>query len=413
MGALGSCLLSRAVALHVTERLSARDFYHRPHRPIYEGVAALVERGDSVDLLTLRDELQARGRLEAAGGVGYLVELMEAVPTSANGEYYCETVRDYARRRALFDGALRLREVAGDMTQDVDEMVSLAIDWLESRGDRGASWQSLAEATAKAVGEMERRQEGDRQELMATGIGKLDWKLKGVERGDLVVVAGRPSSGKTAFMAQWISHLVLDCGLRGLIISAEVPAWKLARNIACHRAGIDTQNAREGRLGRQELDRLSDHVEQIREAPLLIDDSTYRLSEIVSACRWQATRHGADVIGVDYAQILDAGGDRLYENVSRIAPRMKRMAATCDAAVLLLSQLTQTDGKTKLRGGDELEHEADIVLLIRYPDSADLAKRNDSRERDVLISKHRDGAQGGVRLGFRGETLTFCTRRQT
>ncbi len=420
---LGGLLLAEHAWDEVADLLSEEDFYRHEHRLIFRAVADLARQRRPADAVTLMDHLQSFGLLEEAGGREYLFELAEAAASAANLRAYAEIVREKALLRRLIEVGTRTLDRAfspeGRSAREIVEEAEQAIYALSEAGERRKAYLDMRQAVTEAFRLIEERSTSEREiSGLATGFHDLDRLTSGLQRGDLIIIAARPSMGKTALAMNIAEHAALaDSGTPVAIFSMEMSAVQLTMRLISSNGRIDQKQLRDGRLTDENWRRLTGAVSLLSRAPIFIDH-TPSLSplELRARARRLKAAHKIGLIVIDYLQLMQVPGTR--ENrateISEISRSLKALAKELDVPVIALSQLnrqleTRTDKRpvmADLRESGAIEQDADLILFI-YRDEY---YHEDSSERgiaEIIIGKHRNGPTGTVKLLFRREFTRF------
>lgn len=423
---LGACLLSRHTFGDVATDLREGTFYDERHRLIFAAMFALHARGQAIDLLTLTEELRQKGKLDAAGGAYYLVDITNRVVSPANIEHHIRILQQYEIMREGARIGTELMTAASDVTQDpldiVDKMqrdVYSLIDYIGGKKDLSVArvvtgevrrTDRLLQSTGEIVG-------------LPTGFTELDELLSGLQSPDLMIVAARPGMGKTA-LALTIGRHVINDGSPVGIFSLEMSAGQLVNRLASMESGINMQRIKNPRrMEEPELRAYYSAMERIADWPLFIDDTPgIDIHELRAKARRMVARHGVRVIFVDYLQLVttrEYRGQREQE-VSAISRGLKGIAKELDVPVVALSQLSravEARGGMKrpqlsdLRESGAVEQDADIVAFVYRPEYYDIKEDQDGNSTrgiaEIIIAKHRNGPLGDVLLHFDGARTEF------
>ena len=414
---LGEDAIAKAVVL-----LDENCFYRDAHRRIYEAVITLFERSEPADLVTVREALKAAGHLEGAGGEIYLAELLDEVATTANVEYYARIVLESAIKRRLI-GSLtgviaEAYETGGEAVELLDRAEQEIFQLSERRLRRGARpLEEILHRTFELIDQAHARKGG--LSGVATGFKLLDEKLAGLQPSDLIILAGRPSMGKTAFALNVARNVGVDGGIPMAFFSLEMSSHQLAQRMLCSEARLDFHAVRTGRLPKTDYQKLSMCVGRLAEAPILIDDSpSLSVLEFRAKARRLKSEHGIGLIMVDYIQLMS--GPRAAESrqieITMISRALKALAKELDIPVLALSQLSRA---VETRGGDRrpqlsdlresgaLEQDADVVLFMYREEYYAKDKPEVQGRAEVIIGKQRNGPVGTISLSFHPEYARF------
>ncbi len=418
---LGAVLLENSALTKALDHIAAEDFYRESHRKIFASMLDLFDKDEAVDLVTLTDQLKSKGELEAVGGQSYLAELASMVPTAANIRYHAKIVSEKALLRYLLRSST---EIAGKVYEDTSEAAEL-LDYAEKSifeiSDRRikGSFSNLREVIRDSFEMIEDLY--DKKEAITgtpSGFKDLDEKTTGFQRGDLIVVGGRPSMGKTAFALNVAQHVGVDLREHVAIFSLEMSKRQLALRMLCSEAMVDSNNVRKGFIGRADWHKLTSAAGRLSEAPIYIDDSSaINVLEMRAKARRLKMEYGnLSLVIVDYMQLMHGRGsfERREQEISDISRSLKALAKEIDVPVMALSQLNRgvelrTDKRPSLadlRESGAIEQDADVILFL-YRD--EVYNRDDESSRgkaEVIIAKQRNGPTGTVKLSF----LNQCTK---
>jgi replicative DNA helicase len=423
---LGALILDNNSIDKVADLLRAEDFYNEGHRLVYEHINRLAADNHAADAVTVSESLRAAGKLEYVGGLAYIGAIANAVPSAANVRRYAEIVRDRSIMRRLAAVATDIAEAAFNpmgksSEQLLDEAEGKVFEIAES-GDRSkANFVSLSELTAQAIDRVEelyRRDNTSDVTGIATGYKDLDTMTAGLQRGDLVIVAGRPSMGKTAFSLNIGEHVALRLKLPVAVFSMEMGALQLAMRMIGSVGKLDQHVLRTGRLTDGDWTKFTDALSQLDTSPMYIDESPglnpYELR--ARARRLARQVGGLGLIIVDYIQLMSATGtgENRATEVSEISRSLKSLAKELQVPVIALSQLNrsleQRPNKrpvmSDLRESGAIEQDADVILFI-YRDEVYNQDSPNKGVAEIIIGKQRNGPIGTVNLTFRGEFTRF------
>jgi replicative DNA helicase len=414
---LGSMLRDNGVIPEVMQRVRADDFYVFGHQKIFEAMASLaVEQGKSADYITLGDWLGERKLLDDAGGHAYLVDLWDAAPGSAgNARHYADIVRQKAIVRNLIHACNDLSQQAYEQALPATELLDAAERRIFEIAEMGLTGdtKTLQEAIYEAYVRLDqRKQRGDVEYSgVPTGYTDLDALTAGLQNSDLVILAARPSIGKTSFALNIVRHVVVEEQQTVLFVSLEQARVELAERLLCCQALVDSHKLRKGFLNADEIDKLHGAGEILSRAKLFIDDAPGQsMLRIAANARRLKLRHQLNMVVIDYLQLIDPDNRRenRQEQVSAISRRLKFLARELNVPVVALAQVNRssedrTDHKPRLsdlRESGALEQDADTVLLLHRPEEREGTI-------DVIIAKQRNGPTGEVTLGFKKQFMRF------
>ncbi len=422
---LGATLLDQDAALKAVELLEDGAFYRDAHRRLFRAIAVLVDRGDAVDPVILRDLLRQRGDLEGVGGTDYIGELLGVVPTSANIEYHCRIVREKALLRRLIEAGTDIVQSAYEGRVDVDTLIDTAEQRMfEVSFQRGTQEVvRIKELMWKTMERIEARHRGDESVRgIPSGYVDLDQMTNGFQRSDLIIVAARPSMGKTAFCLNVAANSALESKVPTAIFSLEMSRDQLVERLLAAESFVDLSRLRSGRLRDDDYPKMSRAAGLLGTAPIWIDDTpALTLLELRSKARRMKAEHDVGLFVVDYLQLLRGPRtESRQEEISFISRSLKALARELETPVVALSQLSRAPEQ---RGGDRrpllsdlrdsgaIEQDADLVMFIyraeMYPG---LLERSDSAQEglaEVILAKHRNGPTGTIKLAFHKQYTRF------
>jgi replicative DNA helicase len=416
---LGGVLLDTSVLATISGRLRAEDFYSERHQILYQAMLDLQDEQVEIDLRTLQARLEQRSQLERIGGLAYLTGLDLDLPDIGRIDAYVEIVKERSVRRRLIqmsgqiirnclDGGLEAREALGRAEQSILGLGEEAVQ-------RGFS--QLSHVLHTTLEELEERP-GSMLTGVPTGFTDFDRVSQGLNRGNLIIIAGRPGMGKTSFALNVAQHVTVRERKTVGIFSLEMSQQELALRILCSEADISFSRLRSNRVSQKEWTRIIQTVRAIGDAPLYIDDSPNpTLLEIASKSRRLKAERGLGVIVLDYLQLMQAGGR--YENrnleIAAISRGLKQLAKELEVPVIALSQLSRQPERrgsdhrpqlSDLRESGSIEQDADMVAFI-YRDEVYNPTDENKGLAELIIAKHRNGETGTIDLVFLGETTSF------
>ncbi len=423
---LGAMLLDPDAALKGAELLDDLAFYRDAHRRLFRTMAKILERGDVVDPVILRDELQRHGDLDAAGGIGYIADLLDVVPTAANIEYHCRIVKERALRRRLIEAGTEIVQAAYDGPQQIDALLDQAEQRIFEVSFQRAAEEvvRIKELMWKAMERIEARHRGEESvQGVASGYTDLDAMTNGFQNSDLIVVAARPSMGKTAFCLNVAANAALEAKVPTAIFSLEMSRHQLVERLLAAESFVDLSRLRSGRLRDDDYPKMSRAAGLLGTAPIWIDDTpALTLLELRSKARRLKAEHHIGLMVVDYLQLLSAPSrtESRQDEISFISRSLKALARELETPVIALSQLSRAPEQ---RGGDRrpmlsdlrdsgaIEQDADLVLFIyraeMYPS---LVQRDGGAQEGVaelILAKHRNGPTGTMTLAFHKQYTRF------
>lgn len=424
-GVLGSILINPYSCDDVMLVIKSQDFYLESHALLFEHMVALHEAGKAVDPTLLVDRLKTAGKLDAVGGIAYLAELQLAVPTAANAKYYAEIVRQKAIYRALIIAGTRIVGNAYEQEVEADELLSQSeqemFAILELRG--GDEQQSLTDILKQVMVRIDARMSGAHVEgSTETGFSDFDTMTGGLHPGELIILAARPSMGKTALALNIAEYVSIDLGKTVLFVSLEMSALELGDRLLCSRAEVNGQKLRNGLINNDERKKLFNKASEVSQAPLVVDDApSRRVSEIAAVARRLRRKNDLALIVIDYLQLIepDNSKDPRQEQVAKIARRLKHMARELKTPVLCLAQLNRQTEASKdniprlshLRESGAIEQDADVVMFVHREEYYAVNEEDKERLRgkaQVIVAKQRNGPTGEVDLVWRHMYTRFA-----
>jgi replicative DNA helicase len=425
---LGAMLLDQDAALKAAEMLDDTMLYREGHRILFRAMVALTERAEAIDPVTLRDELARRGDLDRAGGLEYIATLIDVVPTAANLEYHARIVRDKAVLRRLVEAATAIiqdvyesRNTPGEVLDNAEHRVFQVAQYR-----RAEEFTRLKELIWPTMERIEQLQAGAGDVTgVPSGFKDLDLITAGFQRADLVIIAARPSMGKTAFVLNVVQHAAIEHNVPVAVFSLEMSKDQLVQRLLCSEGMVDAQRLRRGQLRDEDYPKLARAAGLLSSAPIWIDDSA-ALTPLAmrSKARRLKAEHDVGLVVVDYLQLMQGPSDieNRQQEISYISRSIKALAKELNVPVLALSQLSrapeQRGGEHRrpqlsdLRESGAIEQDADVVCFIyrqEFYDGPVDPKTNDSIEgkAELIVGKQRNGPTGTVSLYFRKEYTRF------
>ena len=418
---LAACLIAPVLpkALAIT---SPEDFHLRPYRLMFDAAKRLWEADSKIDVVTIANELKARGEFEAVGGFDALSPLMDGVPNPDGVDHHAKIVFKHARRRDLIAAAEKVAHVAhGTDDGEVSEAVSRLIDTASPRKG-GGGFRRIGESVWPAMEHFERLQSGDKGARgLVTGFRDLDRVLIGFQGGDLCIVAARPSMGKTAFALNVLANVAFT-GEPVALVSLEMSAAQVTQRMIAAEARVDLQMLRQGHvLSPESHERLAAAAGHINSAPIYIDDEPIaRVPQIAAKLTRLVQQEGVKLVAIDYVQLMSAPkAENRTQEVGQISRDLKLLAGRLDVPIILLSQLSRgpeqradkRPGLADLRESGSLEQDADAVVFLYRPEyyaKGDPVKEEQLRGMaDVIVEKQRNGPTGSVPVHFHKEYARF------
>ena len=416
--------------------LKPPDFYREAHQVIFEVLLSLGERGEPVDIVTSQEELRTRGQLDAIGGTEYLMALIDSVPTAANIEYYAHIVEEKSILRRLIDASTQISGMSHGQVEDANALVDQAERMIFQVAQRrmGQNFTRLDTLAYEAFEKIEKQyQEKLGISGLETGFKELDFITSGLQPSDLIIVAARPSMGKTALVMDIARHVSVHQKKPVAVFSLEMSKEQLAIRLICSESRVDSHRVRTGYVPDKDWPQLSNGVARLYEAPMFIDDGTdVSPLQMRGKCRRLKAEHGLSLIVIDYLQLMQSGSRRAEnrtQEIAEIARALKGLARELQVPVIALSQLSRAVEQrpdkrpmlSDLRESGSIEAEADVVMFIyreAYYKSKEIVSDDGSEPStgegsepdntaEIIIGKQRNGPTGTIKLAFMQKFACF------
>ncbi|MET4562583.1 replicative DNA helicase [Lysinibacillus parviboronicapiens] len=418
---IGAIFLEPQALITASEILLADDFYQNAHKKIFETMLRLSDQGKAIDVVTVTEELSAKKEIEDVGGLSYILELANAVPTAANVAHYAKIVEEKALLRRLIRVATKIVEDGYTREDEVEALLGEAEKKMMEVANRknAGDFKHVKDVLVETFDNIEQLQsrKGDVTGI-PTGFRDLDHITAGFQRNDLIIVAARPSVGKTAFALNVAQSVAVQARENVAIFSLEMGAEQLVMRMLCAEGNIDAQVLRTGALTTEDWGKLTMAMGSLSNSGIFIDDTPgVRINEIRAKCRRLAQEHGLGMILIDYLQLIQGSGkpgENRQQEVSEISRSLKGLARELKVPVIALSQLSrgveQRQDKrpmmSDLRESGSIEQDADIVAFLYRDDYYD--KESESKNMiEIIIAKQRNGPTGTVTLAFKKEFNKF------
>ncbi|HHJ14450.1 MAG TPA: replicative DNA helicase [Gammaproteobacteria bacterium] len=420
---LGGLLLDNRAWDQIADLVSEQDFYRREHRQIFAAIGELVERGDPCDVITLSEWLDSRGQLEDVGGLSYLGTLAKDTPSAANIRAYANIVRENSVLRQLAEVGTEIANAAyfpeGRVTTELlDHAEKLVFRITDQGNTRGSGFRDIKDLLAEAVDRIDTLFHQDNPLTgVATGFTEIDEMTAGLQASDLIIIAGRPSMGKTTFAMNIAEHAAIKDEIPVAVFSMEMPGEQLAMRLMSSLGRIDQTKVRTGKLNDDDWPRLTSAVSILSKAPLFIDDTpALSPTELRARARRLKREHKLGLIVIDYLQLMQVPGstENRTGEISEISRSLKALAKELNVPVIALSQLNrsleQRPNKrpvmSDLRESGAIEQDADVIMFI-YRDEVYDEDSPDKGTAEIIIGKQRNGPIGMRRLTFLGQHTRF------
>ncbi len=421
---LGAVILKPDVLHDVSVTVFPESFYADKHRKIYEAILSVFSKGDPIDTVSIVTKLKDMGQLDRIGGPSYVTELIETVPAAGNAAYYSEQVINKSTLRNLIHAADDIAEIGYSDPETVDEALDQAEKKIfqATQAPSAQKFRPIGTALKEAWERFEHLSENPEVKRgVPSGFTSLDNLLSGFQKSDLVILAARPSMGKTTFALDLARNAALQHGASVGIFSLEMSDQQLVDRMLAAEAGVDSWKLRTGRLSNDsEYEALQGAMNKLHKAPIhIIDEAAMNIVKMRSAARRLKNEYGLDMLIVDYLQLmsptLTKGSDSMVQQITEISRSLKILAKEMDIPVIALSQLSraveQRGGKPRLsdlRDSGSIEQDADVVMFIHREDKMNKDKEPERPNiAEILVEKHRNGAVGHAELYFDDKHVRF------
>ena len=430
---IGALMIEKEAFSSITDLLRPESFYSDQHRHIFEAVQALSAKDAPIDVLSVAEQLKQSGKLEQAGGVIYLSDLTRRVASAAHIRYHAQIIAQKATARDLISAACQIEEKGYDETQDVDELVEEATAKIFEISQRAQKRDvtHIYPVITEAFDRMHKASENEGNiSGIPSGFTELDKITSGWQKSDLVIIAARPATGKTAFVLSMAKNIAVDFNIPVAIFSLEMSNVQLVNRLIMNVCEIEGNKIRNGRLTKAEWDKLDNSIGVLQNAPIYVDDTPgLSVFELQSKARKLVKEHKIQMIIIDYLQLMNANGMNFgsrEQEVSIISRNLKGLAKELDIPVIALSQLSRAvekrdssnsnvDGKkpllSDLRESGAIEQDADMVCFIHRPEYYKLYDDGNGKDLrglgQIIVAKHRNGATDEIWLRFIGKYTRF------
>ncbi|HHX18326.1 MAG TPA: replicative DNA helicase [Clostridium sp.] len=418
---LGASLLDKGVLSTIAEIIDVSDFYREDHKEIYEAIMDLYERGEPIDLITVSEQLKIRGSIDAVGGLEYLTNLVNAVPTTANAKHYAKIVEEKSILRRLIKTSSEIINMGYDETEEVEYILDRAekgiFDISQKRNNQG--FVQIKDVLIETFDRLEELYNNKGNVTgIPTGFVDLDHKTAGLHNSDLILIAARPAMGKTSFVLNIAQYAAIHSQVPVAIFSLEMSKEQLVNRMLCCEAMVDAQKMRTGQLEDSDWQKVAKALGPISDAPIYIDDTPgVTAMEIRAKCRRLKLEKNLGLVIIDYLQLMQGRGknESRQQEISEISRSLKILAKEINVPVIALSQLSRApelrgDHRpilSDLRESGAIEQDADIVMFLYRDDyyNPETEKKNVA---EVIIAKHRSGSTGTVELAWLGQYTKFA-----
>lgn len=419
---IGSMLTDKDAVISAVEKLKKEDFYREDNQVIYEAILNLYSKAEPVDIITVKAELESMGMFEKVGGLEYLTELPEKVPTTANAEKYIKLVSEKATLRSLIKTANEIIDLGYDPTEDVNDIMESAerkiFNIMQGKAKKG--YEQIKDILVENFTKLEELY-NRKQHItgVPTGFTELDYKTAGLHESDLILIAARPAMGKTAFALNIATNASVKSKIPVAVFSLEMSKEQLVNRILCSESMVDSNKVRTGKLEEDDWGKLAASIGPLSEAEMYIDDTPgISVAEIRAKCRKLKLEKNIGLVIIDYLQLVQGSSNKKNgsreQEISEISRSLKILAKEIQVPVIALSQLSRAAEQrpdhrpmlSDLRESGAIEQDADIVMFLYRDDYYN--KESEKKDiAEVIIAKHRGGSTGTVELLWMGSYTKF------
>ena len=419
---LGSMLTDQDAVIDSIEVLKPEDFYREDNKYIYQAMCNLYNKGEPIDIITVKDELTSMQKFEAVGGIEYLALLPDKVPLVANADKYIKIVQEKSILRQLIKTAGEIESLGYEQTEEIDNIMDQAekkiFDIMQGKNQKG--YTPIKDVLIETFADLEKLY-NQKEPItgIPTGFADLDYKTAGLHDSDLILVAARPAMGKSAFALNIATNAAINAKKPVIIFNLEMSKSQLVNRMLCSEAMVDSNKIRTGKIDEEDWIKLATALGPLSEAPIYIDDTPgISIAEIRAKCRKLKLEKNIGLIVIDYLQLIQGSGKRnasREQEISEISRSLKILAKELDVPVIALSQLSRAAEARQdhrpmlsdLRESGAIEQDADIVMFLYRDDyyNPDSEKKNIA---EVILAKHRAGSTGTVELLWMGNYTKFA-----
>lgn len=419
---LGAMLIKKEAIAEVSQLLRPEDFYRDAHKIIYEAMLTLFNRNEPADIVTVTNYLNNESKLDKVGGIAFVTALANVVPTAANVIYHANIVREKADLRHLINTATDIAGMAYEAADDVADVIDKSEKMIMEVANRQnvSAFTPMKDIVIETFDKINLLYESKGGLTgIPSGFRDLDALTSGLQASDLILVAARPSMGKTAFTLNIAANVALKSKKTVAFFSLEMSKQQLVQRMLCSEGGIDSQKLKNGDLSNEDWDKLVRTADRVSSAPLYIDDTAgITVMELRSKARRLKAEHGLDLIIIDYLQLMQGrgrgGSDNRQQEISEISRSLKAVARELNVPVIALSQLSRSVESRQikrpmlsdLRESGSLEQDADIVMFLYREDYYDPETANKNIT-EVIVAKHRNGPVDTIRMFFTKQFTRF------
>lgn len=421
---LGAILIDKNAIIKIADVVASADFYDDNHGIIFDAMLTLFDKRKPIDIITLTEQLESEDQLKNVGGAGYLADIVNLTPSAANVVHYAKIVSEKAVLRRLIEASANIGELGFDEDADISDTLDKAEQSLfavsqKFMKDKFVAIKDVLTEAFDRIDKIHKDKESGALRGVPSGFRDLDGMTAGLQKSDLIILAARPSMGKTAFALNIAEHVAIDVKIPVGVFSLEMSKEQLVDRLLSSQAGVDSWKLRTGNLTDEDFPRIGYAMGVLSEAPLFIDDTPgANVMEIRAKARRLQMEHGLGLVIIDYLQLMEGrskGGDpNRVQEISEISRSLKGLARELQVPVIALSQLSRAVEQrpdkrpqlSDLRESGSIEQDADIVMFI-YRDEYYDPDSDRKGITEILIKKHRNGPTGAVELYFKPEQMRF------
>ena len=419
---LGSMLTDQDAVIDAMEVLKPEDFYREDNKYIYQSIINLYNRGEPIDIITVKAELTSMQKFEAVGGIEYLATLPDKVPLVANADKYIKIVEEKSILRQLIKAANEIQSLGYAQNEEIDNIVDqsekMIFNIMQGKNQKG--YTQIKDVLVETFAELEKLyNQKETVTGVPTGFADLDYKTAGLHNSDLVLIAARPAMGKSAFALNIATYAAINAKKPVVIFNLEMSKEQLVNRMLCSEAMVDSNKIRTGKIDEEDWIKLATALGPLSEAPIYIDDTPgISVAEIRAKCRKLKLEKNIGLVVIDYLQLIQGNGKRnasREQEISEISRSLKILAKELDVPVIALSQLSRAAEARQdhrpmlsdLRESGAIEQDADIVMFLYRDDyyNPDSEKKNIA---EIILAKHRAGSTGTIELLWMGNYTKFA-----
>ena len=419
---LGVAMLSEEALSEIMETVEIKDFYDPAHREIYAAILELFRRSEPVDIVTVTEELSKRGSLEIAGGRTYIASLTESAPATSNAGGYAKLVAQKAVIRELILAGDKIKEKGFEESMDADDLLDFAEHSIYeiSQGRQKSGGRHIRDILIENTKMIDKASKAEGKLGLTTGFKDLDKKTSGLQKGDLIILAARPSMGKSAFALSMALSAAKKDGAAVCLFTLEMTQAQMGQRLLSMESNVELSRLREGRVDNRDWKDIQLAIDQMAKTTLIIDDSAQTVLQMKNKCRRMKAKMGLDLVIIDYLQLMGSDGksENRQQEVSKMSRQLKLMAKEIDCPVVVLSQLSRApelrNNKrpmlSDLRESGSIEQDADMVIFLYRDDYYNKEESEKPNVCEVNLAKNRNGEVGEIELTWVARYTKFADR---